>query len=37
MIYFVYNKATGSLITTVAYIEDLKQFNPELVSVVTYM
>jgi len=37
MIYFVYNKATGSLITTIAYAEDLKYFDPELVSVVTYM
>jgi hypothetical protein len=37
MIYFVYNKADGSLITTIAYVEDLKYFNPELVSIVTYI
>lgn len=36
MTYFVYNKATGSLITTIAYVEDLKYFDPELVEVVIY-
>jgi len=37
MIYFVYNKKTGYLITTTVNVEDLNKFVPELVNVVRYM
>lgn len=36
MIYFVYDKTTGNLITTVSYVDDLKHFIPNLVDIVIY-
>jgi hypothetical protein len=37
MVYFVYNKITGELITTTPYTEYLNYFSPALVNVVIYM